>query len=67
VEGAIGVLHMVNEKMGIFVEGSLVHLMTDGKDMELVDPLGTGYTDEAEGDTQWIGVRAGASIFFGGK
>jgi hypothetical protein len=67
LEGGVGVLHMFSENMGGFVEGSFNHLMTDGKDAEILVDGDTFLEGEAEGNVQWIALRAGVTFFFGGN
>lgn len=65
LEGGVGVLHMFSEKLGGFVEGTVNHVMTDGKDAELIVDGDTFLSGEAEGNFQWIAVRAGLTFFVG--
>jgi len=68
LEGAVGVIHMIKENIGLFGEVVYTHLMTDGKDMDVMEPGETEVSkEEAEGSIDWIGVKAGATIFFGSK
>jgi hypothetical protein len=68
LEGAVGVIHMIKENIGLFGEVVYTHLMTDGKDMDVTEPGATeATTEEAEGSIDWIGVKGGATFFFGSK
>ncbi len=58
-------MHMFSEQIGGFAEGTINHLMTDGKDAEFIVDGDTALEGEAEGNFQWIAVRAGLIIFLG--
>lgn len=65
LEGGVGVMHMFSDKIAGFAEGTINHLMTDGKDAEILVDGDTFLEGEAEGNVQWIAVRAGLIIFVG--
>ena len=65
-EIAGGVMHEVAENISIYGEVGWTIVATDGAD---VDRTMNGSTDtfESEIHLQWIGVKAGATFFFGAK
>jgi hypothetical protein len=65
IEGGVGILHMFSENVGGFAEGTFNHLMTDGKDAEILVDGDSFLEGEAEGNVQWITVRAGVTFFLG--
>jgi hypothetical protein len=61
-----GVLHMINPTTAIFGALTINHLATDGKEAEIEENGVRQGKSKATMNMQWIGLRAGVTIFFGG-
>lgn len=66
VEIAGGMIHEVAENISVYGEIGWTAVATDGAD---VDETWNGHTStvESQWHLQWVGIKAGATFFFGGK
>lgn len=64
--GAVGFLHNVSPRTGLFSEVCYSHLDTQGKDTKvtIVDRV---VSDEGIVNTRWLAIRAGITVFIGVK
>ena len=62
-QGAVGVVHQLNDRLGLFGEAVFTNVFNDGMDVDvtLPDPI-PGMTLEGEGNTQYFAFRAGITI-----
>jgi len=66
VELAGGVIHEVKENICVYGEIGWTYLATDGADVDVTQNSHTS-TGESLINIQWVGVKAGATFFFGAK
>jgi opacity protein-like surface antigen len=66
LNAGVGIVHMFSPQLGVFVEGSLTHLLTDKKDLDVTRDGNWWFSAENKGDWQWLAVRTGVTLFFSG-
>lgn len=62
-QGAVAVVHRLNDRLGLFGEAAFTNVFNDGKniDVKLPDPI-PGMTLEGDGNTQYFAFKAGITI-----